>query len=767
MRILSRYILSEVLSHALLGGVLFTFILFLQNLGQILELVVRDSAPLSAVVQTFWYTLPNTFTVTLPMAVLVGVLLGLSRMAADSEIIAMRAAGMGVTRFVAITTVVGVLACGLGLANTLYFAPHSTAALLRLENDLKTSQASFQVEPRVFYEDFHNYVLYVQDVVATSHVASWRKVFLADLSQPGSPRITTASEATVISTPDGVQMRLRNGAVHETQADDPAQYSISTFNETELPMQFTATRDVRMGHSDAPILAMPTRELWQRSRQADGRWFAIELQKRLSYPFACVALMLLGVPLGMSSRRGGKGAGFVLTLVLVFAYYFLSSMGIALARQGKTPVWLGVWAANIIVAISAGILLRQMTRGSLSIGPLKNIFRRRAPEPVTERDAETAEARRRGANRFPMILDQYVLRSFTANFALVLSSFVLLMLIFTFFELLGDIIRNRSPLVEVGSYLLNLMPSMVYIMAPLAVLIAVVGTFGTLERTSELTAMKATGTSLYRVIVPVVALAAVLACALFIVDDLYLPITNRRQEALRMSIKGKPAQTFLRPDREWIFGEQKPGQPGRIYYYQFFDMDRDQFANLTVFEFNPDTFLLSRRIFASHVRWDVILQRWVFDNGWMRTFNNDELAGFRTFDVATFPELNEDPQYFKKEVHQSSEMSVGELRRYTKDLQQSGFDVVRLRVALFHKFAYPLIALVMCVLAVPFAMRVGRKSSLTGVAAAIGIAIAYWVIANLFEALGNASVLPPALAAWSPDVLFALLGGYLLLRAPT
>ena len=290
MSILTRYILNEVVSHALLGGALFTFLLFMRDLGRILELVVRDSTPLPSVAQIFLFTLPNTLTVTIPMAVLVGVLLGLSRMAADSEITAMRAAGLGVTMFVRVLATVGITACALSLFNTLWLAPRATAALLRLEDNLKSSQASFEVQPRVFYEDFHNYVLYVQDIRATSGVAAWRKVFLADLSQPGEPKVTTAAEATVISSAgDSVQMRLRNGAEHDTV-------------ENDLPIQFQSQEDTRLGRTDSPILAMSTSEVLERSHGPDGRLYAIEFQKRLSYPFACIVLMLVGVILSFWMR---------------------------------------------------------------------------------------------------------------------------------------------------------------------------------------------------------------------------------------------------------------------------------------------------------------------------------------------------------------------------------------------------------------------------------------------------------------------------------
>ena len=113
-------------------------------------------------------------------------------------------------------------------------------------------------------------------------------------------------------------------------------------------------------------------------------------------------------------------------------------------------------------------------------------------------------------------------------------------------------------------------------------------------------------------------------------------------------------------------------------------------------------------------------------------------------------------------------MSFGELQRYISDLRQRGsIDTKPLSVQLNLKLAFPLITLVMAVLGVPFALSMGRRGSLTSVAAAIGLAISYWVAANTFEALGNVNLLPAMLAAWSPDLFFALMGGYLLLRTPT
>ena len=135
--------------------------------------------------------------------------------------------------------------------------------------------------------------------------------------------------------------------------------------------------------------------------------------------------------------------------------------------------------------------------------------------------------------------------------------------------------------------------------------------------------------------------------------------------------------------------------------------------------------------------------------------------------MATFKELTEEPSYFKKEVKPSEQMSVLELRRYIADLRQSGFDVVRLSVQFYRKFSYPLIAFVVALIGIPFSFTMGAKGALTGIALSIGIAIVYWSTSSLFEAMGNLSQLPPAMAAWSPDILFGLAGAYLLLRIKT
>ncbi|MGB8011725.1 MAG: LptF/LptG family permease [Terriglobales bacterium] len=793
MRILTRYILGEVVSHALIGAGVFTFVLFTRDLGRILELVVRNSAPLPSVAEIFFFTVPVALTYTIPMGVLVGILIGLSRLAADSEITAMRASGLGVWTFLRVISLFVAVAWLLALGNSVYVAPRSLAALGQLQDNLKSSQASFEVQPRVFYEGFPKIILYVQDVKAMAGGAVWKGVFLADLTDPAAPRISLAREGLLVSQgAETLDLHLTNGSTHEADPKNPDQYQISTFQTTDIPIQIPAAQN-NQEHEPTSLGEVKFTDLRRAADPITRRWNLIEYHRRLALPTACIVLALVGIPLGLSSKKGGKSSGFVLTILLVFLYYSISLIGVSFARQGRLSPAAGVWLADFVFLVGGAFLLWQSERRPIELAGFRSWFRSSKSETSRleglsadaspgassselalrqnggpTRPAPRASARRmpmprRWFNlRFPTILDDYVLRGFVLYLAIIVAAFLMLLLVFTLFELLSDILRNQISPVTVGEYLLNVVPYFLYNTTPLSMLLAVLVTFGLLQRTNEITAIKATGISLYRIIVPVLIASTVVAGVLFLSDQLYLPYTNKRQDALRNEIKGKPAQTYLRPDRKWIVGQHSD-----IYYYQFFDPDRDVFGGVSVFQFDPHTFQITHRISADRAHWSNSMGRWVYEEGWERSLNGSAIENYRRFDAATYPELAEVPGYFKKEIKQSSEMSYDELRRYIYDLEQSGFDVVRLRVQLQKKIAYPLITLVMAVLAIPFALSAGKRSAVAGIATAIGIGVVYWTISGLFEAMGNLSQLPPAVAAWSPDLVFGFIGGYLILRMPT
>jgi LPS export ABC transporter permease LptG len=705
-------------------------------------------------------------------------------MAADSEVTAMRASGVSVRTFLKIISLFGAGAWVLALVNTALIEPRSAAALANLQNKLASAQISFEVQPRVFYEGFKNHVLYVEDVSSASGQAVWKGVFDADISIPGAPKITLAKEAVVSNAgPDTIRLHLINGETHDTNSRTPDQYTITTFQETDVAISLPPA--VKPAQEAVPVAQLSTRELFRQKYNPNkeaARWYWIEFNRRLALPTACLVLVLIGIPLGLSAKKGGKGAGFVLTIVLVFIYYFISIIGVSLARGGKMSPVLGVWMANIIFALIGVALLWRTDKLPIELGLgqiLITQFKNATAALFSSRGEEATNGKRRPrlfSTRFPLILDDYVLRTFVGYLFLILSSLLVLFLIFTYFELLSDIVRKKIPLLTQLEYLVNFVPSVLYQVTPLAVLLTVLVMFGLMQKTNEITAMKATGVSIYRTVVPILVIATTLAGGLFLLDQWYLPYANKRVETLRNQIKGKPAQTYLRPDRKWIFGESKKKANGdqanrKIYYYEAFDPDRNVFGSVSAFELDPHSFQMVKRVYAARARWAEQLQKWTFENGWQRTWTTspagDIQEDLRKFDVSTFAELNEPPTYFKKEVLQSEEMNYEELRRYINDLQTAGFDVVRLRVQLQKKVAFPLVTLVMAIIAVPFALSGGRRGALSGVVVALIIGVGYVLTQGLFEAMGNVSQLPPLIAAWSPDLIFGLTGGYLILKTPS
>jgi LPS export ABC transporter permease LptG len=682
----------------------------------------------------------------------------------------MRASGIGVWSFLRSLSAFVLGAWLLAMLNGVYIAPRAQAALGGLEDRLKGSQVSFEIRPRVFYEGFPKAVVYVQDVKNAQGAAVWKGVFMADVSDAANPRVTLAKEGIVVSEgPDRLHLHLVDGSAHETDPKDPDHYQISTFEQTDIPIELPSAEN--KADESQPAAEMNTTTLRQKALSSDpasARWYSIELHRRFALPTACMVLALVGIPLGLSSKKSGKSGGFVLTILLVFAYYVVSLVGVSLARQGRIAPWIGAWLADFVFLALGVFLLFRAEKRPFELGSFR-LIRPKDPARLNglarrrENAFERASTRRRVFSvNFPTLLDDYVLRDFFVYLGMILSTFIVLLLVFTLFELLGDILRNKVSALVVAAYLLNVTPYLLYNVAPLVMLLAVLVTFGLMERSNEITAIKATGTSIYRIVTPVLAAAAVLAATLFLADQFYLPHTNKRQEALHNQIKGRPPQTYLRPDRKWIFGQNND-----IYYYQYFDTDRDQFGNITVFQLDKANFTITRRIHADRAHWAENLNRWIYEQGWERALNVSAIENYRPFDVSTFPALQETPNYFKKEVKQYTEMNYTELRQYIRDLQQSGFDVVRLRMQLHEKLSYPLITLIVAVLAIPFSLSTGKRGAITGVAIGIGVVVFYIVVTRFFEAMGNQSLLPAAMAAWSPDLIFVLVGGYLILKVPT
>jgi LPS export ABC transporter permease LptF/LPS export ABC transporter permease LptG len=773
MRILDRYIVREVFRHAFLGLVVFTFVFFVPQLVRLMSLFVRHSGSGSQILKLFLCIFPGVFTFTIPMAVLIGVLLGLGRMSADSEIIALTALGIGRRR---ILLPVGVLAVAGALATTVmtvWLGPVALRTFRSLEADLIASQISFQVQPRVLDERFPRLVLYVNDVSASG--TQWHGVFLAEAGGENGSRVTLAENAIVIAEPKQgkLELHLQGGSTHEFDRTDPDHYSLTAFGQSDWPIEVSG-----LVPAQPRQLSNPERSLRELAQDKTSGWreARVEMYRRFAFPVACLAFALIAVPLGAQPRRGGRAAGSLIAVLLSAAYYLLFIIGAGMARQGSVPPAIGMWIADAALALAGLVLLPRMeqfrgeTRWLRPFGRFK-IWRRLIR--VRTARARAAAARIANGSRadrapvalskgsWPLLMDLYLLRRFFSYFAMLMLVFVFLFEAFTFFELLDDIARHRIAFIVVVDYFWFLTPYLLYQLAPLAALVAILVTLGTMSKSNEIVACKASGISLYRLAVPLLFAGLALAAGMIVLDDTFLPYANQRQDALRNQIKGKPPQTYRQPER-WIFGENS-----KIYNYDLFDPTQNLFGGLTVLEIDPATFEMRRRVFASRARWSASQKLWLLESGWVREFSGGAMVRYDRFNVKDLPELTESPSYFNREVLPAIQMSWPQLRRYIDDLHRAGFDVSALTVQWHRKLAFPLIAPVSMLLAFPFAFLVGTRGAVGGVAVGIAIGIVYWLGAELLAAMGGVGQLPPLLAGWSPDIVFSFLGLYFFFKMPT
>ncbi len=782
MRIISRAIFREVFTSAALGTLLFVFVLFLRTIERLSVLLVKTSAPPAVVARLLLYALPSTVPFALPLGVLVGILIGLSRMSADSEIIAMRASGISSKSIARPVLLFAFLALVLTALSSLWLTPLSLHLESKVAKNFAAAQLTGNIETRIFDEQFPNTVLYVDNVEAGAKQIVWRKVFLADvtpqseLEQRGkdrgdSPRIIVAQEAIPHADPANNRIILDLRNFSSTERDKEGKI-IKTAASTQFDsLQAQKPEDLQLNKSVQEMDTGPLYKRVYRGRNLSHEDYvdaAIELHQRFALPLACVLLALVGIPLGVSSRKGGKSAAFITTVLLAFLYYLGFITLIGLARKGSLPVPVAVWTPDAVFAVIGIFLLSRLeSPGDHDIAG----WTRRAIQDLMDklkvlRFVGSERRGRSGSKRFgfsPMIVDGYVLNGFIFYLVVLLISLVALIEVFTFFELLGDMIKNDIGMPTMFDYLWHLAPSLVYQLTPIGTLVASLICFGILTKYNEVTAFKAAGVSVHRLAAPVLIVSFLISGALFAFDHFYIPEANRRQERLRAEIKKKPPATYLRLDRQWIYG-----QGSRIYNYQSLDPKQGVMSKVNVYELDPKTFSITRHISAQRAHWEPALNTWVFQNG-LSDDAGVKIDSYKWFQgsTATFAELTEPPSWFVKEEKEYKEMNFEELRRYIRELQSSGMNVTPLRVQYYKKFSVPLFALIMAVLSIPFAFVAGNRGAMTGVGISFGIAIAYWTVGTVFEQIGDLNQLPAAMAAWSPDIIFSLAGFYFMARMKT
>jgi LPS export ABC transporter permease LptG/LPS export ABC transporter permease LptF len=771
VRILDRYVIREVLLPFCIGLLVFTFILIIPFLIQYAEAFIAKGVPTTVVLRVMATLLPQALALSIPAALLIGLLIAFGRLSADREFVAMQACGVSVARLL---RPVGVIAVA-GWAATSYVMlealPAANQAFREITFNVLAARAEGEVKPRVFFQEFPDLVLYVREVPATG---GWNDVFMSD-NRPGqTPTIYHARHGRVILDPKArtVQMALEDGTGHT--ADPDGKYKVFKFDRLGLSVN-PETVFPRSGPQKGDP-EMTIAELRARATEIEGRGESshnqiMAIHRKFAIPVACLVFGVIGLALGATNRRDGKLGSFVFGLGVIFAYYIPLNLGPALAKGHLMAPWLAVWLPNIILsAVGAGLFfwrsrtadqefrfsmprrVQRKTRGGTVSPPLST-----TSETVSEHSFTRHFPR-------PSILDRYVAAMYARVFALCAFGLLGLFYVSTFIDRSDKVFKGTATWGMMGAYFWYIGPQYVYYVLPMSVLLATLVTIGVFTKNSELIVMKACGISLYRMALPMLGGALLAGGTLFALEQTMLGPSNRKADALRSVMNGGSPQSLDLLSRQWVVGSR-----GDIYNYNYFDPTNNRLMGVSIYQFSDGMRSLVRRSYAERATYigsTADPNAWQAVQAWTREF----MASGDTRRFSTLAQTDlalEPPSYFGTRQPEPQFMSYSQLRDYIGQLRTSGFDVIAQQVALERKVSFPFVTLIMTLIAVPFAVTTGRRGAMYGIGVGIVLAISYWVAFSVFAALGTGGVVAPALAAWAPNLLFGAGAAYLLLTVRT
>lgn len=804
---ISRYVFSEVLGPSFLGLTIYTFVLLMNAIFDVAELAIKKDLPLMTVLKILGFSLPQLLALTIPMSVLLGVLIGVGRLSSDSELIALRACGVGYRKVILPVLALGALGWLLCSAMVLWVEPRTNYARHRITSRLFL-KADFRKElkPRVFFEDFPGMLLYADKVFRGG--SSLERVILYQNDPEGRDLITTAKRGRLDydSGTGRIRLLMEGGLTHRSDPGDPVDYQVYGADRQMVLKEAGEGFKLRMRLLREPqqknFREQSLRELKQSWQNADAiehlptrvrlrNAIEVVFQERFALPLACLVFSLIGFPLGIYNRRGGKSSGIALCLGVVLVYWLLLTTGENLAYEGKISPFVALWTGNVLFALAGTLLIIRRDRREVGEGTaawIGRVYERarilragardwwknrgrvrktRRRSPPSEKEAGFTRDRFVGGAAFSTLIDRYVLGSFLRYLIFTSLSIYIIFLVVDFRGLLDDLLQTRAPGHLVLSFLKYRTPWVVSQILPVACLVATLLSFGVLSRFNEVTAMKAGGWSLYRISVPVLVSTVLLSAFVFALQDRVIPFSNQRASQIRDQIRGRPPRSYSQPQRRWILGKD-----GLFYNYRTYTHPAlpsllhgsgpgGLFQGFSAYRLQPASFGIQERVYAREAVWTRGV--WTLRDGWVREFGaGGEVSSFERFEWREF-RFAEDPGHFLGEVRTPDQMSYVQLRDFITELKHRGYSVQELMVGLYEKLALPFVSLVMVVLGLPFAFRSGRKGSLYGIGLSIGLVVVYYATFAVMSSLGEIGFLPPFLAAWAPNILFAGAGSYLML----
>jgi LPS export ABC transporter permease LptF/LPS export ABC transporter permease LptG len=759
--LISKYLIQAIFPYFIFSWLLLSVILFVQQASRYSDIFFSVQIPKNLVWQLTVALIPNVVAFTCPMAVLVGVIIGLSKMQGDNELIAIRSSGVGNLQITFPIIFLGVALSLFTFLINLYGVPLAAQIVRKVALQTALYKLESPIEPGVFNTEINGYTIYVKN--GDFEKGTWKNIFIYNEDKDLKQTRLITSKSGRIDTKDEVSELVLDNAVVNTFSDQIGKESYVSENVGQIRVAVKTKRGEiidKLSKTEETPDELGLRELAQYAKTKEGKEKTeaqILWQRRIILSITPLIFALLGTSLVLRFNRGGRGFGIFLALLSLVFYYLITLLGEQLARTNKISV-LGASAIPLLTSFLVIFWFFISNRRLLK----NNIFsfnRRFNKFDFGRKSNNSSKSSQRQSyiTWKSGILDFDIISNLLKYFVFTLGFLVSIYMIFTAFELwkfAGEISNGLTLLL---TYLFFLLPFIYIQLAPSALMIATLSTFVIKSRQNEIVTWTAAGRSVYRLLMPCFVLMIVVGFINFGIQEFVAPKTNVIQDELRSQIRSRGISAANKTGKYWVANDR------RIYSFEL-DKNSDSHQtvnNLTVYEFSDDETRIQNIYTAPQAIWDKDKIKFL-NNASKQTWNNGKV------EVKAFSntELSENSNPFKELYEKPSHLDI---KRTKEQIDQSESETERrnFEVALEKKYTTLVLPFVITLFTAPFALSLSRKGRVVTVGYAIGVWLLFMGITSTFEQFGLNGFISPAFAVWSPLFLFSLIGAFLLSKVRT
>lgn len=770
---IDRYILKEIASPFGIGLLVYTVTLLLNTILILSERLISKDASTASIFKILLYLIPDFLAFTIPMATLMGVLAGMSRLSTDSEVVAFKTLGINNARLLRPIMLFSVFGWLLSSWLIMFIAPEANFRLNRLNTEIVLSKSVADIKSRVFNKDFNPYTIYFSDV--DHNTGEWINVFLYSRKQGDMDTVILAKRGKFIqdSREDERYILLKDAWVHSYKKREPGKsYEWTYWGRTKekVPREHEIKHTRRSTQFIFPQLIEKMKE------EPENVSFAIEFHRKFALPFACLAMGFLALSLGITTKKGGKVSGFIISLGIIFVYYTIITASQNLVMKGILSPFLGMWAADIFL-LAAGIIAYYYSSKEKTINwerlfVFMDKLKKRLPingklngkelgKELTgeERNVVVVLKVKKFSIRVFKILDLYVVKRLLLTFLMIFLSITFVFYIVTIMELVDNVIENHVSFYYLLQYIYYYTPEIIKFVLPAAILTAVLLTFSVMSKNNEIVAVQVSGISLYRLAFPAVIVGLLLSLGFFYIQENVAPGANIKANKTMNIIRAHETTDEFELQKNWVVGNHN-----EFYFYDHIDMKMNKYRQFNVI-YMSDSFSLEKRLSADFARW-VSETELVLEDGFERVFKDNDPLNYITFKERKIV-IPEGEDFFKKKIKDYNYMNISELKGYIDYLKKNKSDTARYEAQLHNRYAFPFASLVMVLIAIPFSFSMGKKGTLYGIGFAVGISIIFWGAFGIFSALGSTALLPPFISAFAPLLIFSGFSIYMFINLKT